>query len=49
MGGKMSDIEKKKAEVYDLIMQQQELQNKLNAINQIINQKIAEINKEAQK
>lgn len=41
----MSEIDKKKAEVYDLIMEQQELQNKLNNLNQIINQKIIEINK----
>lgn len=39
------DIAEKKAEVYDLIMQQQALQNQLQALNQVINQKVAEINK----
>jgi len=41
----MSEIEKQKAEVYDLIMQQNQLQAQLQALNQVINQKVAEINK----
>ena len=39
------EIIKKKAEVYDLIIKQQDLQNQLNALNQLINQKVAEIGK----
>ena len=38
------EIVKKKAEVYDLIMQKQDLENRLNALNQVILQKIQEIN-----
>ena len=37
-------IVEKKAEVYDLIMQKQDLENRLNALNQAIIQKIQEIN-----
>ncbi len=41
----MSEIETKKAEVYDLMIQQTTLNNQLQALNQVINQKVQEIQK----
>ncbi len=41
----MSEIETKKAEVYDLMMQQAQMNTQLQNLTQVINQKVQEIQK----
>jgi len=41
----MDKIKSEKAEVYDLIMQQSQLQSQLQSLNRVINQKVQQINK----